>query len=140
MRKRTRRISGSSPELSGKRLSSTIIQVPLRLTSGRFLAKYSGTTGIFSSITYCQMSNSVQFDRGNTPDLFRLRLMRVLNKFQSSGRWLLGDPRRRPGDRKEKMRSFGATLILRHGERRRTPRRNLKLIERFFLKASVFIT
>ena len=43
-----------------------MIKVPLRSTTGRCAAKYSGTIGMFSRWMYCQMSSSVQLDSGKT--------------------------------------------------------------------------
>jgi branched-chain amino acid transport system permease protein len=42
-------ISGVSPALRGSRSSSTMMSAPSRRTTGRSLAKYSGTTGISSA-------------------------------------------------------------------------------------------
>ena len=57
---------GVSPGASGSRSSSTMISVPSRSTTGRCLAKYNGTTGIFSALMYSHTSSSVQLDSGNT--------------------------------------------------------------------------
>ncbi|CFP64471.1 Uncharacterised protein [Bordetella pertussis] len=53
---------------------------------------------------YCHTSSSVQLEIGNT-HMFSPRCTRVLNRFQSSGRWALGShwPN---SSRKEKMRSL----------------------------------
>ena len=45
---------------------STGISASPRTTIGRSLAKYSGTTGMFSSWMYCQTSSSVQLESGKT--------------------------------------------------------------------------
>ena len=66
VRKRTFRIRILSRYCSGKRSSSGMIRLPSISTMGRSLAKYKGTIGIFSMRMYCQISNSVQLDSGNT--------------------------------------------------------------------------
>ena len=51
-----------------------MINAPSRSTIGRGLAKYSGTTGMFSRWMYSHTSISVQFDIGNTRTLSPLRI------------------------------------------------------------------
>src|ERR1017187_8787873 len=69
----------------------------------------------FSRPMYCQMSSSVQLDRGNTLMCSPL-CIRVLKMFHSSGRWLFGShwPN---SSRKEKTRS----LALAFSSSRRPP-------------------
>src|SRR5713226_6802692 len=77
-----------SPRRSCAGWSITTME-PLRRTTSRSFAKYSGTMGIFSTWMYSQTSSSVQLESGNTRMLSPLS-RRELKIFHNSGRWFFG--------------------------------------------------